>query len=59
MQQTTLDLGIDHEVEPFTMACNERPQARMENFVLIDCWNLTLIWFITPSAKAIFAAGVN
>jgi DNA repair protein RadC len=32
MQQTILDLGIDHDVEPFTMACNERPQARMENF---------------------------
>ena len=26
---------------------------------MIDCWMLTLIWFITPSAKAIFAAGVN
>lgn len=32
MQQTTLDLGYDTTVEPFTIACNERPHTRMENF---------------------------
>lgn len=32
MQQSTLDLGYDTTVEPFTMACNERPHTRMENF---------------------------
>jgi hypothetical protein len=43
---------------PSSRAIRRRDQPR-EVKTMIDCWMLTLSWFITPSAKAIFAPDVN
>lgn len=59
MQQTTLDLGIDQDVEPFTMACNERPQARMESFGVSALSDTELVAMILQSGGTKAEAAID